>query len=410
VRIIPFPQPAGSSDEPTLAEIEAALHGDAVGERAEQWRDLRADVRALAPPLPPGLEQRLREQIEERALVSSARSGASWRPPAVGARARGCLTGGRQRPLLAGVGIALVVAIVALVLVAPWSSRSGAAHRFVSAHAAVATAVSEAPASSSGGGAVDSSATPHSTSSPSAARGGAARQAAQPLSASAPAAARVQQRAASLTLASSPAEVQSLSDRVAQLAVREGGVVQSSQVHLESGTAGEANLHLSLPSAHLSTALASLAQLAPTRAESQSLQDISDVYEALKRKLSDAVAERRALLRALSRVSTQGQIESLHARLSLASGAITSDREAFESISRRGSNANVEVSVIGNAHAGGDGLSVSGGLHDAGDVLRVSLAVLLIALAVLVPLTILAVLAAFGLRAARRRLRERALS
>jgi type II secretory pathway pseudopilin PulG len=42
-------------------------------------------------------------------------------------------------------------------------------------------------------------------------------------------------------------------------------------------------------------------------------------------------------------------------------------------------------------------------------VLRASLAVLLIVLAVLVPLAILAALAGFGWRASRRRVRERAL-
>jgi hypothetical protein len=381
MRVIPFPQPAGAPEEPTLAEIDAALHGDAVGPSAEYWRELRADVRALAPPLPPGLERRLRERIEERAAAPRGGQAAL-------AKLNAYLGVGQRHRAAALAGVLLVVVLLVVVAVAPWhSSRSLSATMFV-------------PRDSAAAGSSSASAVAH-----------AAKQQLAPFAReeTPDAAQRIQQRAASLTLASSPAEVQSLSDRVAQLAVREGGIVQSSQVHLESGSAGEANLHLSLPSARLSTALASLARLAPTRAESQSLQDISDEYDAAKRKLSDAVAERRALLRALSRASTQAQIESLHARLSLASGAIASDRDAFESISKRGGNANVEVSVIGDARAASGGLSVSRGLHDAGDVLRVSLAVLLIALAVLVPLAILAALAGFGWRASRRRLRERAL-
>jgi hypothetical protein len=402
MRIVPFPQPPGVPGEPTPDELEAALHGDAVGPSAEYWRDLRADVRALAPPLPPELEQRLRERIEatDPPPVRHARLS---RSRAVLARGRAWLAAGSQHPALAGVGIALVAAIVTLAFVAPWNKQPPGGRLDSETMRVPERSVESSSASAASSSSVTSApAAPH-----------AVKQQLTPFSQEVTrgAAPRIQQRAASLTLAAKPSEVQSLSDRVAQLAVREGGVVQSSQVHLESGTAGEANLRLSLPSAHLSAALASLARLAPTRAESQQLQDITDEYDAAKRKLSDAVAERQALLRALSRASTQGAIESLHARLSLASGAITSDREAFASISKRGSDANVEVSVIGDAHApSSGGLSVSGGLHDAGDVLRVSLAVLLIALAVLVPLAILAALLMLAWRGSRRRLRERALS
>jgi hypothetical protein len=181
-------------------------------------------------------------------------------------------------------------------------------------------------------------------------------------------------------------------------------------VRLQHGAGGEANLNLNLPSARLSAALASLAQLAPTSAESQSLQDITDEYTAARAKLADAVAERQALLRALSRATTQGQIESLHARLALAGGAITRARAALQSVSKRGSSSAVEVTVLGDAQAGSGGLTLSNGLHDAGDVLRVALVVLIIALAVLVPLAILAALIVVGWRVTRRQLRERALS
>jgi hypothetical protein len=197
---------------------------------------------------------------------------------------------------------------------------------------------------------------------------------------------------------------------VAQLAVREGGFVQRSQVHLQQGTAGEANLQLSLPSTRLSAALAALGRLAPVRAESQSLQDITDEYNAARSKLADAVAERQALLRALSKASTQGEIESLHARLSLAAGAITRARSAFQSVSRRGSSSAVEVTVLGDTHVTGGSSTLSRALQDAGDVLKVVLAVLIVALAVLVPLALLLALGAITWRASRRRLRERALS
>jgi len=215
--------------------------------------------------------------------------------------------------------------------------------------------------------------------------------------------ARVQQRSATITLAATPDGVQSVADRAAALAVREGGVVQNSQVRSERGASGEASLRLSLPSARLSQALAGLARLAPVRAQSQGLQDITDEYDGVRRKLADVVAQRQALLRALTRASTQGEIESLRARLSLVGGAISQARGKLQAVSKRGSSATVEVSVLGDAHASSSGLTLSRGLHDAGEVLRTVLAASIIALAVLVPL-------ALGWRASRRRLRERALS
>lgn len=388
MRIIRFPQPDDAPDVPTPAELEASLHGDAVGPSAEYWRDLRADVRALAPPLPPGLEQRLRERIEERHGARRPNRRRFPGPRVSVARARRWLAGGWQRSAFAGIGITVLAAIITLALVGPWNETSSSSAGRVETH----YAPSGGAETSSASGAVKAQSAPLAPAA---------------LVPSAPA--RVQQRAATLTLAAKPDAVQSVSDQVAQLAVREGGIVQSSHVQLQSGAAGEANLELRLPSARLSTALASLGRLAPLRAESQSLQDITDEYDAAKRKLADAVAERQALLRALAHASTQGEIESLRARLALAGGAITRARIAFQSVSKRGSSSTVEVTVLGNAASSG-GLTLSGGLHDAGDVLRVALAVLIVALAVLVPLAALVALSLLLWRASRRRLRERALS
>jgi hypothetical protein len=69
----------------------------------------------------------------------------------------------------------------------------------------------------------------------------------------------------------------------------------------------------------------------------------------------------------------------------------------------------VEVTVLGDAHAASEGLTLHRGLHDAGRVLTVALVVLLIALAVLVPLG-LVLLALLGARRVwRRHEREQAL-
>jgi cellobiose-specific phosphotransferase system component IIA len=228
--------------------------------------------------------------------------------------------------------------------------------------------------------------------------------------ASGPAAApgRVQELGASIRLATTPGEVQAITDRVSRLATSEGGYTQSSHVNTGEGT-GEANLTLSLPSAKLSAALASLGALAPVRAESQTLQDITNTYNAARQRLSDATAERQALLRALAKASTEGEIDSLRERLAQNRGAITNAHTAFQEVSQRASTSEVEVTVVGDRSVGSEGLTLNRGLHDAGRVLVVTLAILLIAAAVLVPLALVIFALAGGHRAWRRRRRERVL-
>jgi hypothetical protein len=166
---------------------------------------------------------------------------------------------------------------------------------------------------------------------------------------------------------------------------------------------------LKLPSEKLSAALASLEQIAPVRDESQSLQDITNSYDAARQRLADANAERRALLHALSDASTEGQIDSLRERLAQSRRTLAAAHSSLEAVSRRVSTAEVEVSVLGDARAGSEGLTLHRGLHDAGRVLTVTLVVLLIAAAVLIPLALVLIALMLARRAWRRRRRERAL-
>jgi hypothetical protein len=400
MKIIPFPRAGDPRDEQAFAaQIEAALRGESRGEAADYWRELRADVRALAPPISPEFERELRERLTDRA-ADSPRGAA---PHVVGARsvpARAqAWLGSVLRPrLVALAGVCVLAAVMTLAIAAPWRAPESGSSSSAVFHSSVRT-----DALGPSDGAVGATGQTHAATSAAAELGEATEG-----GGSSPA--RVQQRAASITLAPRPEGVQSVADQVAQLATRDGGFVQSSQVRLQHGAGGEANLQLSLPSARLSAALAELARLAPTRAQGQSLQDITGEYDAARARLADAVAERQALLRALAKASTQGEIESLHARLSLAGGAISRARTALHSVSKRGSNSAVEVTVLGDLHATGGGSTLSGALHDAGDVLKAALAVLIVALAVLVPLAVLAAMLTLALRASRRRLRERALS
>jgi len=425
MKIVPFPRRGDVQDDALIAELDAALSGGSGGgPEAESWREWRADVRALAPPMSAELERELWRRVAERSVPRTARMPMRSRSRVILTSLNTWLASGLRARLLAGSGVVVIAAIVTVAILAPWQesgSRLPAARLLSSGQVASRASSSAtsgiAPLSSEAHRAKGRSYEEESKSlSPVVSTGGADESSSSTsshgtaASVVVPEATRVQQRGASLTLAPKPEAVQSVADEVAQLAARDGGYVQNSHVSLQHGASGEANLQLSLPSARLSTALAELARLAPARAESQSLQDITDEYDADRTKLADAVAERQALLRALAKASMQGEIESLHARLALAAAAITRARSAYAAVSKRGSNSSVEVSVLGDAHAGSNESTLSKALHRAGDVLRVALAVAIVALAALVPLAILLALLALGWRTTRRRLRERVLS
>jgi hypothetical protein len=396
MKVIPFPSGgAERPDEAWLSELEAALDGTAEGPRADSWRELRADVRALAPPMNPAFERELGERIAERRARAAPKQPHRPKQPY---RRLGWLHRPSRRAL---AGVSVVCTVIAVVLiVAPWRPAGHVVESYSKSPSIAAHADN----------AGQSSGTVASAPAAAANKGSALAQGDLVPASGAPAAmsARVQQLGASISLATTPGEVQAVADRVSQLATSDGGYTQSS--HVNTGEdAGEASLTLNLPSAKLSAALTSLGRLAPVRAESQTLQDITNTYDADRQRLSDATAERQALLRALAKASTEGEIDSLRERLAQAGGAIAQANTALRAVSQRASTSEVEVTVIGDKSVGSEGLTLNRGLHDAGRVLVVTLAVLLIAAAILVPLALVIFALAGGRRAWRRHQRERVL-
>jgi Domain of unknown function (DUF4349) len=402
MRVIAFPGGEGGSppDETWLAELDAALSGKAEDPAADAWRELRADVRSLAPPASAEFMQRLeREFADSRELAGG--TGDPVTPPRRLAllRAPAWLRGLGRPQLLGAVALLAALAVAATVVGFGHAGRSAAPEAVSTPRTAAEPDVS-APAVKA-----------PAVSAPAVSAPAVNAPAAGALAAGAAGAApgRVQQLAASVSLSATPANVQTVSDGVSRLAVRDEGFVESSHVQVQQHGSSEATLTLRLPSARLSAALAAIGQLAPVSSESQSLQDITNTYDAARRRLADATAERQALLRALAKATTEGQIESLRERLSQADGAIGQDQSSLNAVSQRASTAEVEVTVLGSAQASSEGLTFHRGLHDAGRVLTVAAIVLLIALAVLVPLAlVIAALAGAG-GAWRRYSRERAL-
>ncbi len=395
MRIIPFPIRGEATPEDTwLVELEAALDGVGDGPGDGGWRDLREDVRALASPMSPEFERALAERL--------AKSRAPHRSAGRSLSRAGWMRA--HRPLATALATCVAVLVAVSIAVSPWRGGGGTSTPLPT-RSSPSVAASGAASKAAGSQAATSAApaaTAHATMAPSLP--------VAPLTSASPAAPhRVQQRAAAISLGASASEVQTVADGVARLAGSVGGFVESSHVQVQQEGSSGAELTLSIPSAKLGSALASLGALASVRSESQSVQDITDSYEAARRRLADASAERQALLRALSAASTQGQIDSLRERLAGVSRAISEDHSAVQAIARQGSTSEVEVSVVGDSHGSSEGLTVHRALHDAGDVLLVTLDVLLIGAAVLVPLALLAATLVAGLGALRRYRRERVL-
>jgi hypothetical protein len=407
MRLIVFP---GGEDSPPeeswVAELDAALSGDAHGLAADSWRDLAEDVRSLAPPPSDELMLRLERELADLAgPLAGAAGDASpdtlGGPSAPRTRPRASLRGS-GRPLQAAAAALAAAVVVAAVVVGFGYHGSSGAGEAVPAPRTAAGPVGVASAGRSGG------------EEPKAPAARAANGDLQPATgaASQPAGAapgRVQQLGASVGLEATPADVQAVSDGVARLAVREEGFVEDSHVQVQRHGASEATLMLRLPSARLSAALAAIGRLAPVSSESQSLQDITNEYDSTRQRVTDATAERAALERALAKATTEGEIDSLRERLAQSRGALAQAHAALASVSRRASTAEVEVTVLGDASSSGEGLTFHRGLHDAGRVLTVAAIVLLIAAAVLLPLALVLVALVGGGRAWRRSARERAL-
>jgi len=440
MRVIPFP-----SDEPLpgheewIVDLQAALDGRAQGAAADAWRELRGDVRSLAPPMTPesraSLERRLAhagalgtnapaaQPLPAHQDSSGAARAASTREPREGshralARVRRAprTLATHRRPAVAAATAAAIALVGGLVA---WQGGPGSSVETNAptqkAPAVTSSSTSHTPSAAGSSPAAHASSKTFEKSAPTPGAASGAQSAApsSPLEGGAvagQASGRVQQLAASVTLTTTPSNVQAVADQVGQLTVRDGGYVQSSNVQVQQQGTSEATLALKLPSARLGAALAAIGRLAPVRAENQSLQDITNSYNAAHQQLSDAIAQRQALLRALAAATTEGQIDSLRERLAEARNAVAHAQNAFNALSKRASTAEVEVSVIGNAKAETEGLTVHRALSDAGHILLITLTAILILAAVILPiaLALAAILAAR--RAIIRYRRERALN
>jgi uncharacterized protein DUF4349 len=417
-----------------LEALEAALADDPAAEPA--LVALVQDVRADAPAMTPAFRARLDERVESgfargasgarrRFLPrASAPEGGSGLAEPSGAR-RGLLPRARfpRRALLPALGVAgcLLAALVAVVLIGGGGSsdpdqvaqQAAPAQRESSGAAGAGSTAAggsgTAPAPSTSAGSELAAPAPSAKAAPSTTPAPSAK--AAPPAASTASGRRVE-RTTRLELTTT--DVQRAADGVVRATQATGGFVPVSQVRTGDGN-GSASFVLRVPTAKLDDALARLSKLGHVRALEQSADDITGAYDSASSRLADARAERRGLLRALGKATTAQEVSSLRARLADNRRALNRLQRSFNAVRRRADLATIQVDVVGRPHKqvaapGGGSWSPGDAAHDAARVLEVSAGVALIALAVLVPVSILGAGAAVAAGAYRRRRREAALT
>lgn len=398
-----------------LRELDTALAGEPTAD--PDLTALVADVAAVRPE--PGAAFLADLDARVRAGFPREQAAGTRRPTAKSWRARIL----RPQVLAPGFAVVLVAGVVAVTLQANRDTvvkDSGTLASSPSSPSSSKETLSTTASKSAAGGSDDAVPAPSQRSAAGQADQAAAGAVPSASSLAAPSAApssdtavpRKVERSVELTLTPKPEDVQDTADGVVRETQAAGGYVQQSDISIGDGR-GIASFTLRIPSARLDTTLARLSKLAHVGALNQSASDITAQTVSAADQLSDARDQRRALLRALGRATTDRQIASLKARLRDNRSEIARRKGALDAQRRRADLATVAVTVQGTAKTreqdGGGAWTPRDALHDAGRVLEVIGGVGLIALAVLVPLGILAGLALSGTRTVRRRRRETAL-
>jgi hypothetical protein len=214
-------------------------------------------------------------------------------------------------------------------------------------------------------------------------------------------------RDAQLALSTQPDEVRSVTGEVISNTRSLGGIVASSQVS-ENPDGASASLQLTIPTRNLDQALDRMTDLADVDSLNESAVDITRPVIDAKDRLRDAEARRRELLQALGTATTESEADALEAKIADARREIARAEAAYERITQKARLSDLAVTVASNPDASTH-RSLGDWLDDAVDVLRTVAGVLLVALAVLVPLGLIAALVAWIVARVRRRRRERAL-
>jgi Domain of unknown function (DUF4349) len=210
-----------------------------------------------------------------------------------------------------------------------------------------------------------------------------------------------------LTLSAKPEDVRGVSDEVISITRSLDGIVASSRVSESNGNS-TATLDLTLPTRNVDTALDRMTDLADVDALNETAEDITKPFVSAQDRVHDARAKRRELLEALGNATTDAEANALTIRVADARREIARAQAAFDRIARKARLSDLSVTVTSNPNAT-DERTLGDWFDDAVDVLRGIAGVLLVSAAILIPLGLIAAIAAWVASRLRRRSRERTL-
>jgi hypothetical protein len=227
-------------------------------------------------------------------------------------------------------------------------------------------------------------------------------------------------QSAQLQLLAPGARIDAVAQELFDAVGQEQGIVKNSTITAAAGNGGYASFSLSIPSANLATTMTRLSQLryAHVASRTDATQDVNNQYLSDARRLADARALRTSLLKQLAAATTTAAVTSLQAQIHDAEASISSDEATLTGLQRRisYSTLTVQINATGlptpvtrGANRSSGGFTLGRAVHDAGRVLVVAAGVIVIALAALLPVALLAALAAWVARRLRARQREQAL-
>jgi Domain of unknown function (DUF4349) len=216
---------------------------------------------------------------------------------------------------------------------------------------------------------------------------------------------QVHERSASLGLATDADKLQDTADGVIQVTDRYDGFVDSSTVHV-GGSRGHASFALRIPTAHLNDAMSDLSDLGHVTSSDTGSTNVTGSYADAVKAYRDAQAKVESLLGDLQNAPSPSEAASIKQQLVVAREQLAAARAALRGFKQHVALTPVNVQIT----AQGDGnWSIGDAADDAVGVLEAIGGAMLIALAVLVPLSALVALAWFGTRGLQRRRRESSL-
>lgn len=223
--------------------------------------------------------------------------------------------------------------------------------------------------------------------------------------------ARDVERSAEVVLAAEPKDVAGDAARVfAAVHASDGIVMRSSTRQGKAGEAG-ATFELLIPSAKLPDALAAFSEIDTVRSRHEATADITAPTVGAAELLKEARARIDSLLAQLEAAEIESEREAVEAELRHERRRAGRLAAQLDRLQHRADYSRVSLRIVTGEAEGSNGgaWGVGDAFHDAGHILAVAAAVTVIALAILGPIALIALLAWLTHRAWIRRERRRAL-